>query len=55
MTQLLRAKELYFFVAYSLIIYDYAYDTKVDIWTAERFQDYLLHYLLMSKLKIILS
>jgi hypothetical protein len=30
MAQLWEAKELQSFVAYSLIIYDYAYDTKED-------------------------
>jgi hypothetical protein len=43
MAQFLGAKELHSFVAYSLMIYDYAYDTQVDIWTADRFQDLLVH------------
>jgi hypothetical protein len=44
MAQLLGAKELHSFIAYSLIPYDYAYDTKEDILTADRFQDNLVHY-----------
>jgi hypothetical protein len=48
MTHLLGAKELHFFVSYSLIPYDYAYDTEVDIWTSDRFLDFLVHYLLMN-------
>jgi hypothetical protein len=55
MAQLLEAKELQSFVAYSLRVYDYANDTKVDLWFTDRFQDLLVHYLLMIKLKIILS
>jgi hypothetical protein len=50
MAQLLGAKELQSFVAYSLIIYDYSYDTEVDIWTVDRFQDFLVHYMLKIKL-----
>jgi hypothetical protein len=51
MAQLLGAKELHFFVANSSHIYDYSYDTEVDILTANRFLDFpLVHYLLMSKL-----
>jgi hypothetical protein len=50
MAQLLGAKELHSFVAYSLIIYDDAYDTKVDILFADLFQNLLVHYLLMIKL-----
>jgi nitrate reductase alpha subunit len=46
--QLLREKELHSFVANLLRAYDYAYDTKVDIWTVDRFQDLLVHYLLMN-------
>jgi hypothetical protein len=48
--QLLGAKELYSLVAYSLIICDYAYDAKEDIWPADHCQDLLVHYLLISKL-----
>jgi hypothetical protein len=56
MAQFLGAKELHSFVVYSLIIYDYAYDTEVDIWLADRLQDYtLVHYLLINKLRIIFS
>jgi hypothetical protein len=47
MAQFLGAKELHSFVAYLLLIYDYSYDTKVDILTADRFQDLLVHYLLV--------
>jgi hypothetical protein len=51
MAQLVGAKELHSFVVNPLGIYDYAYDTEVDILTANRFQDLLLvHYLLISKL-----
>jgi hypothetical protein len=50
MAHLLGAKELQSFVAYSLRSYDYAYDTEVDILIADRFQDLLVHYLLISKL-----
>jgi hypothetical protein len=31
MTQFLGAKEPHSFVAYSFLVYDYAYDTQVDI------------------------
>jgi hypothetical protein len=50
MAQLLGAKELQSFVPYSFKIYDYAYDTEVDIWTADLCQDHIVHYLLISKL-----
>jgi hypothetical protein len=46
MAQLLGAKELHSFVANSLIIYDYAYDTKVDHLFVDHFRDPLVHYLL---------
>jgi hypothetical protein len=46
MAQLLRAKKPQSFVAYSFIIYDYAYDTKADHWFVDRSQDLLVHYLL---------
>jgi hypothetical protein len=52
MAHWLRAKELHSFVAYSFLVYDYAYDTEVDIWRADRFQDLLVHYMLMSNLNI---
>jgi hypothetical protein len=50
MAQRLGAKELHSFFAYSLIPYDYAYDTKEDNLFADSFQDHLVHYMLMSKL-----
>jgi hypothetical protein len=50
MAHLLGAKELQFFVANPFIIYDYVYDTEVDICSADHFQDLLVHYLLMIKL-----
>jgi hypothetical protein len=50
MANLLGAKELQSFVVNPLRNYDYAYDTQVDIWFANLFQDHLVHYLLMSKL-----
>jgi hypothetical protein len=50
MTHFLGAKELHSFFAYSLIPYDYAYDTKEDNLFSDRFQDHLVHYMLMSKL-----
>jgi hypothetical protein len=50
MAQLLGAKELHSFVAYSLVPYDYAYDTEVDNLFADRFQDNLVHYQLINKL-----
>jgi hypothetical protein len=48
MAQLSGAKELHSFVAYLVKIYDYAYDTEVDIWTSDLFLDFLVHYLLMN-------
>jgi hypothetical protein len=48
MAQLLGAKELHSFVAYSLKIYDYARDTQADILSADHCQDLLVHYLLIS-------
>jgi hypothetical protein len=50
MAQFLGAKELHSFVAYSLVPYDYAYDTEADILTADLFQDNLVHYQLINKL-----
>jgi hypothetical protein len=50
MAQLLGAKELHSFVANLLIIYDYVYDTEVDIWTAGRFLEYPVHFLMINKL-----
>jgi hypothetical protein len=47
MTHLLGAKELQSFIVYSLISYDYAYGTKADILFADRFQDLLVHNLLI--------
>jgi hypothetical protein len=38
MAQLLGAKKLHSLVAYSLIPYDYAYDTKEDTLFSDRFQ-----------------
>jgi hypothetical protein len=52
MAHFLGAKERQSFVAYSLRIYDYAYDTEVDLLFADRCQDLFVHYLLMSKLNI---
>jgi hypothetical protein len=46
MAQLLGAKELHFLVANPLILYDYAYDTKLDNWCIDRFQYLLVHNLL---------
>jgi hypothetical protein len=51
MTQLLGAKELQFFVAYSFIIYDYVFDTKVDLFIFDIIQDLPSHSKLMLKLK----
>jgi hypothetical protein len=50
MTQLLGAEELQSFIAYSLIPYDYASDTEVDIFFSDRFQYNLVHYLVKIKL-----
>jgi hypothetical protein len=47
MTQFLGAKERQSFIAYLLQIYDYASDTEVDILFADRFQDLLVHNLLI--------
>jgi hypothetical protein len=46
-TQLLGAKELHSFVAISLRIYDYAYDTKVDHFLFYLTHNLLSHYKLM--------
>jgi hypothetical protein len=50
MAQFSGAKELHSFVAYSFIPYDYAYDTQVDIFFSDRFQDNIVHYQLINKL-----
>jgi hypothetical protein len=50
MAQFLGAKEPHSFVVNPLKIYDYAYDTQVDNLFADRFQDNLVHCLLISKL-----
>jgi hypothetical protein len=50
MTQLLGAKELHSFVAYSFLVYHYAYGTEVDIWPADYYQDVFVHFLLTTKL-----
>jgi hypothetical protein len=50
MAKFLGAKELHSFVANSLGIYDYAYDTQVDILTADRFHYISVHSLLKNKL-----
>jgi hypothetical protein len=52
MAQFLGAKERQSFFANSLLIYDYAYDTEVDLWFANLHQDHLVHYLLISKYKL---
>jgi hypothetical protein len=51
MAQLFGTKELHSFVAYSLKIYDYAYDTKVDLFCFYLTQNLLFHSKLMIKLK----
>jgi hypothetical protein len=51
MAQILGAKERKFFIAYSLIPYDYAYDTEVDIFLFYLIQDLLFHSKLLLKLK----
>jgi hypothetical protein len=48
MAHLLGAKKRQSFVAYSFRSYDYAYDTEVDIWTSDRFLDFIVHYMLIS-------
>jgi hypothetical protein len=50
MAQLLRAKERQSFVAYSFLIYDYAYDTEVDLFIFCMDQDNLFHSKFMLKL-----
>jgi hypothetical protein len=51
MAQLLGAKELQSFVAYLFLIYDYAYDTEVDLFLFYLIQDLLFHSKLLLKLK----
>jgi hypothetical protein len=46
MAQLLRAKEVHSFVAHSVIIYDYAYDTESDHLFVDHFRNLIFHYLL---------
>jgi hypothetical protein len=50
MAQLLGAKELQSFAAYLLRIYDYVYDTKVDLFLLYLMQDLLSHSKLMINL-----
>jgi hypothetical protein len=46
MTQLLGAKKRHSSIAY--LFYDYTYDTEVDLWCIDRFQDFPVHDLLMN-------
>jgi hypothetical protein len=55
MTQLLGTKELHSFVAYSLRIYVYAYDTEVDHLSIDHFRDLLVHYLLNIKWNLLMN
>jgi hypothetical protein len=55
MAQLLGTEELHSFVAYSLINYDYAYNTKVDLFLCYLAQNLLSHLKFHDKIKIILN
>jgi hypothetical protein len=55
MAQLLGTEEPQSFVADSFRIYDYAYDTKVDLFLCYLAQNLLSHLKLHDKIKIILN
>jgi hypothetical protein len=50
MAQFLGAKERQSFIAYLLLIYDYSYDTEVDLFLFYLIQDLLFHSKLLLKL-----